>query len=273
MHNKQQKIAVINDFCGFGRSSLAVSMPIISAMGIQCCPVPTSVFSNHTAFDSFYSVDFTDHIEKYVEQWKKLSLRFDGVLTGFLGSGAQTELVKSFFEHFKQEGTVITVDPVMGDYGRLYASYPYELSQKMKELVPFADILTPNLTEACILTDTDYREDMESEQIFDLCLALSDMGPEKVVISGIAEGEDICNYVFEKNKTKKIYRQHKSGSCREGTGDVFSAIIATDAVKGKPFYDSVVKASEFVAKCIEKTNELGIAETDGVCFEYFIKEL
>ena len=139
-HNHQKKIAVINDFCGFGRCSLAVSIPIISAMKVQCCPLPTSVFSNHTGFESFYYTDFTRHMESYADEWEKLNLKFSGILTGFLGSPTQIGIVEDFLRKFKSGDTITVIDPVMGDYGNLYPTYSPELARKMKNLVPYADM-------------------------------------------------------------------------------------------------------------------------------------
>ena len=157
-HNRQKKIAVINDMSGFGRCSIAVSMPIISAMKVQCCPVPTSIFSNHTGFPEFFFEDYTAKMQPYIDNWKKLGLEFDGIQTGFLGSEQQIEIVKRFISDFRTERTTVIIDPVMGDHGKPYPTYTDELCQAMKQLVGYADILTPNLTEACILTDTPFHE-------------------------------------------------------------------------------------------------------------------
>ncbi len=119
-HNHQKKIAVINDFSGFGRCSIAVALPIISAMRIQCCPLPTAIFSDHTGFDSFYMTDFTEHMEPYADEWAKLDLHFNGIATGFLGSVRQIDIVEHFLRRFDRDDTTVLVDPVMGDYGALY---------------------------------------------------------------------------------------------------------------------------------------------------------
>ena len=157
-HNNQKKIAVINDFSGFGRCSIAVALPIISTLKIQCCPLPTSIFSNHTGFDSFFFDDYTDKMPLYINEWKKLGLQFDGITSGFLGSKKQIEIVTQFFKDFKTKENIIIVDPVMGDYGKIYATYTKEMCEEMKKLVQYADIITPNITELCILTDTPYQE-------------------------------------------------------------------------------------------------------------------
>lgn len=272
-HNRQKKIAVINDFCGFGRCSIAASLPIISALKIQCCPLPTSIFSNHTGFESFCYTDYTEHMVRYMQEWEKLDLRFQGILTGFLGSPEQIQIVKSFFERFKTDSNITVIDPVMGDYGRLYPTYSPCLAEQMCSLVPYADILTPNLTEACILTETAYDPDMDEARLETLCQKLSAMGPKKVVISGLSRGEDLENFIYEEGKQPHIVREHKVGPCRSGTGDVFSSIIAADAVNGKDLTSAVRHASSFIAKVLRRTVEMGLPDTDGICFEEYLTEI
>jgi pyridoxine kinase len=272
-HNRQKKVAVINDFCGFGRCSLAVELPILSAMGVQCCPLPTSVFSNHTGFPSFFYTDYTDHMADYAAEWEKLGLRFQGIATGFLGSAEQIGLVKDFLQRFKTPETVVLVDPVMGDYGRLYPTYSQALASRMHELVPYADILTPNLTEACILTGTSYREDMSETELFHLCAQLSQQGPSKVVISGLNRGGRLENFVYERGQEATVVWSDKVGGNRSGTGDVFCAVLAGDMVQGVPFRQSVEKAARYIEKTIRRTVELGIPPTDGIAIEEYLYQL
>ena len=272
-HNHQKKIAVINDFCGFGRCSIAASLPIISALKIQCCPLPTSVFSNHTGFDSFHFTDYTQHMNPYIDEWVKLDLHFSGILTGFLGSPEQIHIVKRFLELFKEDSNITVIDPVMGDYGNLYPTYSPKLAEQMSSLVPYADILTPNLTEACILTNTEYKKDISEKELENICEKLSSMGPKKIVISGLERDNDLENFIFEQGKNPQIIREHKVGPCRSGTGDVFSSIIAADAVNGVDFTDSVKHASSFIAKVLRRTVELDLPKTDGICFEEYLKEI
>ena len=266
-HNNQKKIAVINDFTGFGRCSIAVALPVISMLKVQCCPLPTSIFSNHTGFKSFFFDDYTEKMPAYIQEWKKLGLQFDGISSGFLGSKEQIQIVTQFFKEFKIEQNLIVVDPVMGDYGKTYSTYTPQMCEEMKKLVSYADILTPNVTEACILTDTLYKKKFTMAEYRKMAETLCEKGPSKVVISGIVQGEFIANYCYEKGHEPKIVRSHKVGTQRSGTGDIFAAIIAADAVNGVPFEDSVRKASRFIKKCILKSIELDIPITDGVCFE------
>lgn len=272
-HNNQKKIAVINDFSGFGRCSIAVALPIISTLKIQCCPLPTSIFSNHTGFDSFFFDDYTDKMPLYINEWKKLGLQFDGITSGFLGSKKQIEIVTQFFKDFKTKENIIIVDPVMGDYGKIYATYTKEMCEEMKKLVQYADIITPNITELCILTDTPYQEKWKISELEKMTEELAEKGPEKIVVTGIVQKEFIANFCYEKGKSPKILRCHRVGTQRSGTGDVFSFIIAADAVNQVPFDKSVKKASNFIKKCILKSIEMDIPVTDGVCFEELLQTL
>lgn len=273
-HNNQKKIAVINDLSGFGRCSLTVSMPIISYMGIQVCPVPTSVFSNHTGFEHYFFDDYTEHMEAYVAQWQRLGLKFEGITTGFLGSKRQIEIVIRFIEAFRSKRTMVIVDPVMGDDGMIYATYTEELCREMKRLTAYADILTPNLTECCKLTDTPYKADGWTEdELCRMAQKLLDQGPGKVVITGIPQEEYIVSYVAEQGRPFRFVHTYRVGTQRCGTGDVFASIIAADAVNGVDFGHSVQKASDFVRECMIKSMELEIPETDGVCFEEILYTL
>ncbi len=272
-HNHQKKIAVINDLCGFGRCSISVSLPIISALKVQCCPLPTSIFSNHTGFDSFYYTDFTPHMDVYMDEWSKLKLHFDGILSGFLGSPEQIGIVRRFMELFKKDGTTAVIDPVMGDYGRLYPTYSPKLAAQMHTLLPYADILTPNLTEASILADVPYNADIDEDGLYELCRKLSLTGPKKIVISGIERGGDLENFIYEESKPPITVREHKVGICRSGTGDVFSSILCADIVNGRELGDAVRHASGFIARALRRTVELDIPKTDGICFEELLTEI
>lgn len=272
-HNRQKKIAVVNDYSGFGRCSLVVELPIISKLKIQCCPVPTSIFSNHTGFESFYYTDFTEHMTAYVEEWKKLGLEFEGICTGFLGSAEQIKIVEHFIHDFRTQKTQVVVDPVMGDYGRLYPTYTEEICNNMKDLVKYADIITPNLTEACILIGIAYNEKYSNKELDQIAQKLSEMGPRKIVITGIPRGHFICNYCYEAGRESYMIKTAKVGTQRSGTGDIFTSIVVADAVNGVDFHESIRKASHFVKKCIQKAIDMDIPLTDGVPFEELLDKL
>lgn len=273
-HNRQNKIALINDISGFGRCSIAVALPIISHMKIQCCPLPTSIFSNHTGFLEYFFEDYTPKMEEYISNWKKINLSFSGILSGFLGSKEQIRIVEKFITDFRTADTVVIIDPVMGENGKPYPTYTEEMCQEMKQLVKYADVLTPNLTEACILTDTPYTPDeFTKRDYFKLVKKLAENGAKKVVITGIEMGNYIGNIVYESGNKPKILKERRVGHVRSGTGDIFSSIIASDAVHKIPFDKSVKKASRFVRDCISVTEEFDIPPTDGVCFEEILYKL
>lgn len=266
-HNNQKKIAVINDISGFGRCSVAVSLPIISYLGIQCCPVPTSIFSNHTGFPHFFFDDYTDKMQEYIDNWKKLDLHFGGIMTGFLGSKRQIEIVKKFIRDFGDEDTKVLVDPAMGENGKAYPTYTEEMCLEMKRLVEYADIITPNVTEACILTDTEYRESFTRSELYRMAEKLVDIGADHVVIFGVNMGYYVGNVVASHSLEPKLIRHKKTGEFRSGTGDIYASIIAADMVNRVKFEDSVRKAADFVKKALIATERLEIPKTDGLAFE------
>ena len=274
MHNTIPKIAAVNGIVGFGKSSLAVTVPVISAMGIQCCPVPTALFSNHPGFSQFYKKDLTKELPDYLDYWKKLSLNFDGILSGFLSSIEQITLVKRLITEFSTERTKAIIDPVMGDNGRLYSVYTKELCEAMKDLASYAHILTPNLTEACILTGTDYHfGDWTNEELHYLLDKLTKYPASQIVVSGITSEDFLVNLIYDEALGTTIQKQKKAGKERSGTGDVFAAIIASNAVHGIPFEESVTMAGPFVREAIIHTEEHHIPSTDGVYFEPLLWKL
>lgn len=271
---RQKRVAVINDITGFGRCSAAVMQPILSAMKIQCCVLPTAILSVHTGFPDYFLKDFTPDMGRYMESWQETGIEFDGISTGFLGSVEQIGLVIEFFRRFKKKETLVVVDPVMGDYGKLYDSYTTKMCTEMRRLLPRADVLTPNLTEACRLLDLDYEKtDFSEDNLGKICRALSEKGPERIVLTGLQKKDRIYNYVYEKNKTAKVISAKKIGEDRSGTGDVFSAIVTGALVEGQDFYTAVERAVTFLNKAIAYTVELDLPWNYGICFEEYLKEI
>ncbi len=272
-HNRQLKAAVINDFTGFGRCSLSVALPILSALKVQCCAVPTAIFTNHTGFPHFSWRDCTDRLDDYIRDWKATGLRFDAIATGFLGSARQMEFVKRFIEAFGGPGTTVVADPVMGDGGRLYPTYDRTLAESMRSLLDFADVLTPNLTEACVLANREYDPAIGDEGVADLAEALLERRAGKAVISGIVRGGEIVNAVCERGREPLLVSTEKIGPERSGTGDVFSAVITGELARGASFAGAVRKAVDFTAKAVKRTVEMGLPSTDGLAIEEVLGEL
>lgn len=291
---KPFKMAMINDLTGFGHCSLAVAIPIISVMGVQACPVPTGIFSNHMAFPEWHYTDFTHEMSSYLSVWERLSLSFDGISCGFLGNEALIPTLSGFFRQQKETyGTCILLDPVMGDHGRAYSSVTPSYQKALTGLCSLADILTPNLTEACFLTGTAYPEELltdasgtlfsglsgASDRSEPLLLLLSGMaaklhamGIGKVVITGIKIGNFFGNYVSVSGSGELLFSP-AGGPSRPGTGDIFAAILSADVVKGVPFTNSVKKAAEFIRICAEGSAALNIPIVEGVCLEQYLSLL
>jgi pyridoxine kinase len=180
---KLHKLALIHAISGFGHSTMSVILPVVSAMGVQGCPLPTAIFSNHTGFPDWYKLDFTDHMMPYLEAWDNLDLAFDGIYSGYLGSGTQCQAVLALVE--KHPEALFFLDPVMGDHGKLYSAITPEHVTAMKKLVTHAAYLLPNITEACVLTDTPYEEDFSQDALTAIAAKLHALGPSHIVMTGL----------------------------------------------------------------------------------------
>lgn len=272
-----KKIAIINDISGYGRCSISVIQPIVSHLGVQGCPVPTAIFSNHTGFPSFFCKDFTRYMQAYIDEWKKLDLHFDAIMTGFLGSAQQIGIVEQFIQDFGGPETTVLVDPVMGDNGHIYPTYTRKMCREMKKLLTYADIITPNITEACFLTDTPYRESgWKHAELAEMAQKLQAMGAKKLVITGIHMGDNyIGNAVCDGplpigeggGRGLEFQRQMVVQQTRSGTGDVFASVLGADAVNGVDFPTSVKRASNFVRHCLIETAKGAAPLNTGIDFE------
>ena len=281
------RLAMINDIAGFGRCSTTVSLPVISVMKVQVCPVPTSVLSNHLGFPLCHFDDYTSHMRDYIKVWGELGLTFDGLYCGFLGNEEQIDIVLEFVEMFQPP--LFLLDPVMGDHGRAYSSITETHVQKMKELLPLADIITPNITEACLLTGTPWKDgEWTMQELSGLCERLADICQQEsvssseasvgtvsgasIVITGIRQGDSLVNFLWDDG----IYTTVASpiaGASRPGTGDIFASILAADAVRGETLLSSVQKAANFVGLCIAGSEKAGTPVQEGVVFEKYLAAL
>ncbi len=264
------RVTAIHDLSGFGRCSLTVALPILSAMGVQCCPLPTAFLSTHTGgFENFTFWDMTGEMVKAASHWKSLGLRFDAVYSGFLGSGRQIGVVEDFIRDFRGGGVVV-VDPVMGDGGAVYRTYTPEMCVGMARLAERADVITPNLTEAALLLGIPYGELPAGA---DGCRAvverLSLEGRRSVVLTGAslepggtgAMCFDASTGRTEAVQTRRVDREF------HGTGDVFSSVLTGALVQGKSLTEAARAAVEFVRACAERTAAQGLPMREGVDFE------
>ena len=270
------RLAMINDIAGFGRCSTTVSLPVISVMKVQVCPVPTSVLSNHLGFPLCHFDDYTSHMRDYIKVWNELGLTFDGLYCGFLGNEEQIDIVREFVEMFRPP--LFLLDPVMGDHGRAYSSITKTHVQKMKKLLPLADIITPNITEACLLTGTPWKDgEWTMQELSGLCerlasLCLKDSVGASIVITGIRQGDSLVNFLWDDGVYTTVATPI-AGASRPGTGDIFASILAADAVRGETLLSSVQKAANFVGLCIAGSEKAGTPVQEGVVFEKYLAAL
>lgn len=270
------RVAAIHDLCGFGRCSLSIIMPTLSAMGVQCCPLPTAYLSTHTGgFTGNTFLDLTDQMTPVTEHWKNEGVAFDAIYTGFMGSREQMTLTADFIRSFPT-GRVI-IDPVMGDHGKPYRTYTAEMCTAMRELSALADILTPNRTEAAILLDVPYEDlTLESE---DDCRkwakALSLDGKRSVVLTGVSLSSDTLGAAcFDRDTGETSFVQAKRvDKPFHGTGDLFASVLTGALCRGKNLNNAAQMASDFVSFIAERTAVQDIPGREGVDFEPHLWQL
>ena len=266
------RVAAIHDLSGFGRCSLTIVMPVLSAMGVQCCPLPTALLSTHTGgFQGNTFLDLTDQIEPVMEHWKGENVSFDAVYTGFMGSQEQIALTGAFIRNFKCPECSVVVDPVMGDHGRAYRTYTPEMCRKMAELAELADIITPNRTEAALLLDVDYdalRLDRE-ENCRRWCEALSLEGRRSVVLTGVSLAADTVGAVcFDRDTGRMGFAAAPLVDGEfHGTGDLFASVLTGAIVQSRTLAEAAQLAAEFTSQCARRTWEEGTPRREGVDFE------
>ncbi|GAA0762557.1 MULTISPECIES: pyridoxamine kinase [Clostridium] len=271
--NWVKKVATINDLSGIGRCSLTVALPILSALGVQCCPFPTAILSSQTGFDKFSFLDITNEMNNYKKVWKELNIKFDCIYSGFLGSEKQIDIVLDFV--LDNKNSLIVIDPVMGDNGMIYDTFTENMCNKMKKLISIANIVTPNLTEACILTGEDYKKNKMSDEIIkEIAVKISEMGPKKVIITGIIRENKIYNFVYDKEEDKVfMVKEYFNNESYSGTGDIFTSIIIGLLLNGHDLNFAIKEASNFIYEAIQYTSKFKTNPKEGIMFEAFLKEL
>ena len=265
------RVAAIHDMSGFGRCSLTVAIPILSAMGIQCCPLPTAFLSTHTGgFEGFTFLDMTDELPKVAAHWKSLGLGFQAVYSGFLGSERQIAIVEDFLREFRDPDTVAVIDPVMGDHGAVYQTYTPAMCAGMARLAELADVITPNLTEAALLLGIPYGELPVGEAgCREIVERLSLDGRRSVVLTGASTAPELTGAMCFDARTGRTEAVQTRRVPQEfhGTGDVFASVLTGALVQGATLPDAARQAVDFVRACAERTARAGIPMREGVEFE------
>lgn len=291
------KVAVLNDLAGFGRCSLTAAISVLSAMGVQPCPLPTAVLSAQTGFESYFFQDLTEQMGMITEEWKKSGAQFDGIVTGFMSDHRQIGEVNHFLDLFHKEGTFLLVDPVLGDNGKRFSVFDGLFQKEMKQLVKRADIVTPNVTELCLLTDYDYDKIQNISETGDreaLFLEVSkaagrllDSGVSEVIVTGVlfeeqdaakectvgketgTGGRKVANLTVTREKTTAGISSF-IGASYSGTGDLFASVIAGGKARGDRTEDSVRLAGEMIEKAVRESAALGISGKEGAEYEKYL---
>lgn len=268
-----KKVAVINDLSGLGRCSLTAAISVISCLGLEACPLPTAILSNQTEYESFFMDDYTDKMDLIIEEWKKLHIGFEAILTGFLANEQQTYIVEKFIETFKKENTLLVVDPVMGDDGCRYKTCSEKLCSRIKNLAFKGDIITPNITEACILLGKKIDTELPLETAHTYAKELMLKGPSRVVITGLVHKDRIFNIVGENGKTEEISAELTKGSF-SGTGDLLSSVLTAGMLKENCTFKEVVEtAVRFIEKSAQSASRSNTDPNDGIPFEKYLSVL
>lgn len=255
MKSPVKKVAAIHDLSGYGRSSLTVVMPVLSSMGIYVCPMPTAILSTNSSFPGFHFADMTEHMTPIMKHWKELDLSFDGIYSGFLGSPEQTDIVKKMISDFTTPDTVIMVDPVLGDNGKLYGPFDETMTESMKSLIKHAKIITPNMTEACLLLNEPYNREPDLETVKKYAIRLAEQGPETVIITSVPDaGSDSAVVAYDAND-KRFWKVgcHYLPAEYPGTGDTFSSVICGALLQGDSLPIALDRAVHFVSYGVRST--------------------
>ncbi len=271
-----KRAAVINDLSGISRCSLTVAISILSTLEVEVCPLPTAILSNHTGYENFTFLDFTPHMSPFIENWKKTGYNFDAIYSGFLGSKEQIDIVIEFAKYFKEKNTIFVVDPVMGDDGELYSIYDNAYVGYMKDLIKYADVITPNLTEFSFLTGYNMEWGLDIAKIKDYAYKLVEGGScKKIIITGIKKGDDkLVNLSLDiETNNSYMHEVDYSGKSYSGTGDLFASIVTGYIVNGYKLEDAVRTASNFIAKVATYTHSYDRDTREGIMYELFLKEL
>ena len=261
------RIAAVHDLCGYGKCSLGVAIPVLSAGGNDVCPVPTGLFSNHTAFPTWHMHDTTEMLDSYLQAWKDVNIDIDAIYSGFLGAPEQCDSIRQLWNDYPNALRV--VDPAMADHGKVYPTYTPELCQAMAGLASGCDVLTPNLTEAAIILGEEcHGQNISEDEARRIIEALLEKGAKNVILKGIDRGDGIIrNYVQGEQNEFAETRNELLPYMLHGTGDLYASCLLAAIMAGKTLLDAAQFASDFVAEAMVLTNEQPDFRNRGVSFE------
>lgn len=280
-----KKVAVIQDLSSFGKCSLTAAIPVLSVMGVQACPLPTAILTAQTGYPSFFCEDFTPKMKYFIEEWSRLNVTFDGIYTGFVTGREQIDNIFHFLDKFHTKETSLLVDPVMGDIGEVYVLFTDELLVRMRELVKRADVITPNITECCLLTGLSYEKLHSYSNEKDYIKAIEEAGNilqqetgAQVIITGVnppsadSDKQFIGNMYLDGSRSFYSAMQF-NGKSYSGTGDLFASVIMGSMMRGEDLEKSVQLAVAFLTEAINDSSLEQIPTIEGVNFEKYLRML
>jgi pyridoxine kinase len=272
-----KRILAINDLSGHSHTSLLAVIPIASAMGIGVTAMPTAVLSSNTEQPGFRMIDLTPHLEGFLQQWKDLALRFDAIYSGFLSSPQQVRIVEKAIGDFEQAHPLVVVDPVMADNGELYACFDSSIIASMQSLVPLADMITPNLTEAALLLGEPYQSRPSPRTVKAWCRRLAELGPDLVLITNVPLGlnsrkTSVIAYDRKRDKLQRTVCRYLPVDY-PGTGDIFTCVLTCLLLHKLDFFRAITQTVRFVSRAMELTLAIGTPAREGICLERTLRLL
>lgn len=272
-----RRIAAIHDLSGVGRVSLTVVIPILSTMGFDVCPLPTAILSNHTQYENFTFLDLTDEMPAIIDHWEKLGVDFEAIYTGYLGSPRQIRIVADFIERFRTPDTLVVVDPMLGDNGRLYNKITDEMVSEMRTLAARADVLTPNLTELFALLNEPFRSECTGDELKAAITELTNSGPDTVIITGVpVQGKPNLTSVIARSRTDgrtwKVTCPYLPAHY-PGTGDAFTSVITGSLLQGDSLPIALDRAAQFILQGIRATFGYQTDNREGILLERVLQNL
>ena len=270
-----KRVLTIQDISCLGKCSLTIALPVISALGSETVILPTAVLSTHTMFKNFTVKDLSDQIGSITEHWKSEGVKFDAIYTGYLGTREQIGQVKSIFKAFKEENTLIIVDPVMADNGKLYPAFDMDYVRENEGLCAEADIVVPNITEAAFMTGMEYREEYDIDYVKEMLSKLSGLGAGISVLTGVSLEEGKTGVMgYDSNSGEYFsYQNNRVDAVFHGTGDLFSSTCVGEIMRGKTWQEAMRIAADYTAHTIEVTMQNPQKPWYGVDFESTIPKL
>ena len=270
-----KRVLTIQDISCLGKCSLTIALPVISALGSETVILPTAVLSTHTMFKNFTVKDLSDQLVPITNHWKNEGVTFDAIYTGYLGTIEQIDTVKGIFSTFRGENTTIIVDPVMADNGKLYPAFDMDYVRKNTELCACADIIVPNITEACFMTGMDYREIYDESYIRELLSRLNALGARVSVLTGVSLKEGKTGVMGSDRASGEyfLYQNDRIDASFHGTGDLFSSTCVGEMMQGKTWQEAMKIAADYTAHTIEVTLRNPKKPWYGVDFEATLPEL